>query len=32
MLIFGGINDKREASNILYVVKPAYDKNKKYIS
>jgi hypothetical protein len=32
VLIFGGLNDKREASNILYCLKPAYEKNKKYIS
>ena len=31
MLIFGGLNEKREPSNTLYSVKPIYEKNKKYL-
>ncbi|CDW73789.1 kelch motif family protein [Stylonychia lemnae] len=30
--IFGGLNDKKEASNSLYLLQPCYERNKKYIS
>ena len=32
MFIFGGHDKNKQASNKLYLVTPAYDKNKKFIS
>ena len=32
LFIFGGLDHRKKASNTLIVLRPAYEKNKKYIS